>query len=42
MCLEERSFGSCSAWRDGEKMAHLEEMCVWEGLGVGENNANKL
>ena len=37
--IEERSFGSCSAWG---QMAHLGERCAWGGLGVGGNYANEL
>ena len=40
MCLEERSFGSCSAWGDGGEIAHLGERGAWGRLGVGENYAN--
>ena len=40
MRLEERSFGSCSAWGDGEEMAYLGEKSAWGGLGVGGNYAN--
>ena len=40
MCLEEKSFGSCSAWGDGGQMAHLGERCAWGGLGIGGNYAN--
>ena len=29
MCLEERSFGSCSARGNGGQMTHLGERCVW-------------
>ena len=40
MCLEERSFGSCSAWGDGGQMTDLRERCAGRGLGVGGNYAN--
>ena len=40
MCLEERSFGSCSVWGKREQMTHLGERCAWGGLGVGGNYAN--
>ena len=40
MCLEERSFGSCSAWGNGGQMTHLGERCAWGGLGAGGNYAN--
>ena len=35
-CLEERSFGNCSACGDGA----FGERCAWEGLGVGGNFTN--
>ena len=40
MSLEERTFGSCSAWGDGVQMAYLGERCAWRGLGIGGNYAN--
>ena len=40
MCLEERSFGSCSASGNGGEMAHLVERGAWGGLGVRENYEN--
>ena len=40
MCLEERSFGSCSAWANGEQMTHFGERCAWRGLGIGGNFEN--
>ena len=40
MCLEEGSFGSCSAWGDGGQLTHLGERCAWRGQGVGRNYAN--
>ena len=40
MCIEERSFGSCSAWGEGGEMARLGERGAWGGLGVGGNYAN--
>ena len=29
MCLEERSFGNCSAWGNGRQMTHFGQRCVW-------------
>ena len=40
MCLEERSFGSCSAWGNGAQMTHLGKRCNWGRLRVGGNYAN--
>ena len=40
MCLEERSFRSCSPWGNGGQMTHLGERCDWGVLGVEENYAN--
>ena len=40
MYLEERSFGSRSAWGDGGEIADLGERGAWGGLGVGENYGN--
>ena len=40
MCLEEMSFGSCSAWGNGRQMTQFEERCAKGGLGVGGNFAN--
>ena len=40
MCLEERSFGSCSAWWNDAQMTHLGERRAWGGLGLGGNYAN--
>ena len=40
MCLEERSFGSCSAWEMGDKCLTWGERCAWGGLGIGGNYVN--
>ena len=40
MCLEERSFGSCSACGNGGQMTHLGERFSWGELGVVGNYAN--
>ena len=40
MCLDERSFGSCSTWGNGGQMTHLGERCASGGLRVGGNYAN--
>ena len=40
MCLEERSFGSCSAWGNGGQMTRLGKRCPCGELEVGENYAN--
>ena len=41
MCLDEGSFGSCSAWENGGQMTHLVGgIFAWGGLGVGVKHAN--
>ena len=40
MCLEERNFGSCSAWGMGVEMVHLRGKGTWGGLGVEGNYVN--
>ena len=40
MYLEEKRFGSCSAWENGQQMIHLGERYVSGGLGVGANYEN--
>ena len=36
MCLEERSFRSCSVWGNGGQMTRFGERCAWGELEVGE------
>ena len=40
ICLDARSFGSCSACGNSGQMTHLGERCAWEKLGVAGNYAN--